>query len=191
MAVDSLDIWKQTLEALPKVGDVSWALNFAAWAAERVNNKIETDPTSLDSSAGFTFVFNEPVFAGALAALPPTPSQALGIAGFAAAWETAILTTIFPATLNVAAGAFIPPQSNATLFSAVNSVLLDPPSIVAGKAKIMELVSAPPAGSGLDSQFAEKFREAFLELTITVVGLDSTPPPAGPLPLTAALVPLI
>ena len=177
MTIDSLNIWKQTLEDLPKVGDISWAINFANWAGERVNNKIETDSIALDTTAGFIFIFNIPIFAGALAALPPTPSQAIGIAGFAAAWETAILTTIFPATLNVSAGAFIPPQSNSTTFSSVTSALLDPISIVAGKAKIMELINAPFTGTGLDSQFAEKFREAFLELTITVTGLDSTPSP--------------
>lgn len=189
MSVDPLNTWKQTLDSLPKVGDISWALNFASWAGDRITN-IQSDPMSLDTTTGFTFIFNKVSFAAALATLPPTPSQALGIAGFATAWETSILTTVFPVTLNVTTGAFIPPQTSATTFSVINSVILDPTSIITGKAKILELINAPPASTGLDSKFAEKFREAFLSLTITVIGMDNTPPPSGPLPLTATLIPL-
>ena len=113
------------------------------------------------------------------------------IIGFAAAWETAIRTTTYPATLSVSAGAFIPPESNATKFSVINSVIIDEDSIIKGKAKIIELAESAASINPEDSDFPIKFREAFLELTITVEGLDSTPSPAGPLPLTASKIPLI
>lgn len=191
MAIDALQVWKDTLAALPKVADPSWALNFAGWVADRVPN-ITPDPSILDASAGFTFVFAEPIFAAALVALPPSPSAILGVTGFALAWETAILTNIFPATLNVAAGAKRNGSSApADTFSVVTSVLLDPVSIVAAKAKIIELAAAAPVSDPQDSEFPIKFREAFLLLKINVIGLDSTPTPAGPLPLVVMGAPLI
>ncbi len=187
--IDPLNIWKSTLQDLPKVDTPVWATNFANWYAERIA-KIEPNPDSL-SAVGFTFIFNKALFATLLSTLPPTPSQPGGISSFAAAWETAVLTTLFPATLSIAAGTVIPPPSPSTTFSSIISVVLDPASVVAGKAKIMELVSAPVAGDATDSQFPVKFREATLKLTITITGLDSTPTPAGPLPLVAASIPLV
>ena len=187
--IDPLNVWKSTLKDLPKVDNPIWAINFANWYGDRIQN-IEPDPTKLQP-AGFVFIFNRVLFASLLSALPPTPSQPAGIAMFAAAWEAAILTTVFPATLSASSGTVVPPPSPATTFSVVNSVILDPASVAAGKAKILELASAPLTGDATESQFPVKFREATLKLTITVTGLDSTPTPAGPLPLTAPLVPLI
>jgi len=188
--IDPLATWRSTLAALPKVADTSWAANFAGWVADRVVS-IETDASVLDSSAGFVFVFNEALFASQLIALTPVNDALAGITGFADAWEAAILTTVFPATLNVSAGAFAGSPSPATTFSVVNSVVLDPPSILAAKNKIIELATAAPVADVNDSEFPVKFREAFLLLTITVSGLDSTPAPAGPLPLTVSNVPLV
>ena len=78
-----------------------------------------------------------------------------------------------------------------TIFSVVNTTVIDPTSIALGKAKILELVTAPPVSDPQLSQFPTKFREATLLLTITVSGLDSTPPGGGgPLPLVAANIPI-
>lgn len=189
MAIDALPVWKSTMADLPKVADASWALNFANWVGDRVTN-IAMNPSALDGS--LTFVFNRPVFAAALVALPPTPDSLIGITGFALAWESAILTSIFPATLNVASGAKVGGNgSDPTKFSAVTNVILDPASILAGKAKILELVNAPKVADVADSVFPEKFRDAFLALKINVIGLDSVSPPGGPNPLAALQVPLI
>lgn len=190
MPVDPLATWRSTLAALPKVADTSWAANFAAWVAGRVAT-ITTNPTNLTLSAPLVFVFNQALFASQLISLTPTGDALSGITGFADAWKAAIDTTVFPATLNVAPGAFVPPTTPATTFSTVTSVLLDPASVAAAKAKIIELATAAPVADVNDSEFPVKFREAFLLLTITVAGLDSTPTPAGPLPLTVPNIPLI
>ena len=191
MAVDPLSIWTEELEKLPPVGDLSWAPNFANWYADRIVD-IEPDDTMLDVSTGFTFVFNTALFATTLALLPPVPVALAGITGLALAWETALLTTIYSATLNVSSGAFVPPASPGTIFSSVAGVEIDAASLIAGKAKIMELAVAPPTGEVDTSQFPLKFREATLLLTITVEGMDSTPSSSGgPYPLTAAARPLL
>lgn len=185
MAIDSLADWKSTLTALPKVADNSWAANFANWYYDRIIN-IETDPSFLDSSAGFIFTFDTATFQTELEALTPTDNATTGITGFADAWETALLAS---AAL-VATGAFVPPPGNpATTFSAVASTVIDIPSITAGKNKLLELTTAPPTANALTSDFATKFREATLLLTITVAGTNSASP--TPAPLTVPNVPLI
>ena len=187
MAVDPLSVWKLELTSLTPVADSTWALNFANYVADRVV-AIETNPSSLIST--LVCPFNKVLFASQLVSLAPTPDAATGIAGFATAWETTILTNIFPATLSVAPGAIIPPASPATTFSLITSVILDPASIILAKNKILELISSPPVSDPNSSLFPEKFREAFLALTITIIGMDSTPTPTGPLPLVAANIPL-
>lgn len=188
MAVDVLQDWKDTLAALPKVADTSWAANFAGWYADRIVG-ITTNPANL-VPVGFTFTFAQPVFAAQLLALTPVGDALSGITGFANAWETALLAT----TVAVSPGSAIPPPTPPTIFSVVTTTVIDPASIAAGKAKILELVTAPPVADAQNSLFPVKFRDATLLLTITVTGLDSQPPPSagpGPQPLVAANVPLI
>lgn len=185
MAIDALSVWKSELANLPKVADTSWALAFASWYADRLTG-ITTDPSGLTASS-FTFTFPTSIFATALVALAPTTSAAAGIAGFAGAWETALLAS----TALVAPGSYIGSPSPSTTFSVVATTVIDPASIAAGKAKLLELASAAPVADPNDSEFPVKFREATLLLTITVSGLDASPTPSGPLPLVAANVPLI
>ncbi len=188
MAIDPLSTWKSTLAALPKVADASWAANFAAWYAGRIVG-ITTDPSALVPT-GFVFTFNQALFASGLSSLGPTPSAVAGITAFADAW----LASMQASTAVVAPGSFAPPSSPTTLFSVVNSTTIDAASMTAARSKLLELTSAAPVADANDSEFPVKFREATLLLTITVIGLDSQPPPSagpGPQPLTVAAVPLI
>lgn len=190
MPIEPLQTWKDELENLPKVADNSWALNFANWYASMIIG-IEPDPAAL-TPTGWVFTFPAPVFAANLQSLAPTDSQLDGISGFADAWLAAAQIS----TIVVAPGTIVgpPPGTPPAIFSVVNpppETQIDPSSVTAAKAKILELVTAPPAGSAQDSQFPEKFRDATLLLTISVSGLDSTPTPAGPLPLSVANVPLV
>lgn len=198
--IDSLAIWRAALIALPKVSDSSWAANFAAFVADRISpigaadgKGIETDPTILTLASppplGLIFTFPQATFATSLQVLTPTEDPVAGIAGFADAWANSMSTIVFPATLNVLMGAFVPPSTPATLFSSITAVTIDPASLIAAKAKISELASSTPVADANNSDFPVKFREAFLLLTITVVGLNSIVP--TPTPLTVANVPLI
>lgn len=187
--IDSLATWQSTLAALPKVADASWSLNFANWYANRIVN-IQPNQTILNTAAGFTFTFPTSTFASQLATLTPTTNQLSGVTGFANAWAAAMTLIVFPVSLSVSAGAFVGISSPPTLFSTVTATVLDPASIAAGKAKILELATAPVVSDPLMSEFAEKFRDATLLLTITVTGLNSVPPPPGPQPLVAPTIPL-
>lgn len=188
MAIKVLQDWKDSLENLPKVANNSWAANFANWYADMIA-AITTDPAALVPT-GFVFTFNKPIFEAQLLALTPKDNALAGITGFADAWNAALTAS----TVVVAPASFKPPTSTTTLFSLVTTTTIVPASIAAGKAKILELVSAPPVASAQDSQFPIKFRDATLLLKIKVVGKDSQPPPnAGPGPqdLTVDNIPLI
>jgi hypothetical protein len=178
--------WTDSLADLPKVGDTSWAENFADYYADMIS-EIEPDPTVM-IPLDFTFTFNKDLFKSNLILLAPTPNALAGITGFANAWSAAVLATVVVVGTNTVYGS---PATNANTFSAVTTSLINPASIAAGQAIILTLATDPPVGDTKDSKFPEKFRNATLALKIDVTGLDSTPTPAGPLPLVALLVPLV
>lgn len=182
MAVDPLNTWKTTLAALPPTAGV-WQPAFASWYASRIIN-ITTDP-SVFIPSGFLFTFNTAVFQAQLSLLTPVSSQLMGITGFANAWEAAIMASI----VVTAPGSALVPPSPATIFSVVASSIIDPASILLGKAKLLELVSSPQVADAMDSEFPEKFRDATLLLTATFSGTNSIVP--VPTPLVAASIPLI
>jgi len=181
--IDALPVWKSTLAALPPTTG-AWSPAFSAWYAGRII-AISPDPLVL-VPAGFLFTFNVATFSTMLSALAPVPTAAAGILGFANAWEAALLAS----TAIMGPGSALVPPSPATIFSVVILTVIDPASIALGKAKLLELATAPPETDANDSLFPEKFRDATLLLTITVTGLNSIPPIVGPLPLTAPMVPL-
>jgi hypothetical protein len=184
MALEPLNIWKSTLAALPPTAG-AWAPQFSAWYAARIL-PISPDP-SIFVAAGFLFTFNSAIFQTQLTALAPVNNALAGITGFANAWEAAILAS----TVLVSPGSALVPPTPATIFSVVATSLIDTSSIALGKAKLLELVSAPQVPDANDSQFPEKFREATMLLTMSVTGINSIVPPAGPLPLAAPFIPLI
>lgn len=188
MAVDILSVWQEELLALPKVGDSSWAVNFAKWTSDRVTpaaadgKGLFPDPSAL-TPTGFIFNYNQPLFVSLLEVLTPVPTAEEGITNFADAWEQ----TLIGSTIIVAPGTYTTAPTPATTFSAVASTIIDPPSIALGKLKLLELI-ADSSPNDNPSVFPEKFREAFLLLTITVTGTNSASPTA---PLVAPAVPLV
>lgn len=187
MPINPLNAWKSTLAALPKVVDTSWALNFANWYNQRILS-VTPDPTVMTPS-GFLFVFSAATFATNLMTMPPVMAAPAGMTAFANAWSAAIALTVFPATLFLAPGTVYGTPSPATTFSAITSVTLNPASLVAAKAKLMELLQAVPVSDPQQSIFPEKFRDATLQLKIDVTGLNSVAP--TPAPLVALGVPLV
>jgi hypothetical protein len=163
LATDSLKIWQDTLEKLQPSGTVLWATSYAAWVDERVTNKLQVAGGVSQSK----FTFNKAVFILALQVLPPTPEATTGILNFAEAWEKAVLAS----AVVVPPGSFLGGPGSATTWSAAAAVI-DPPSIAAGKAIIMTLISAATADSIKKSQFPDKFRKAFLALTVSITGTN-------------------
>ena len=184
MALEPVGTWKSTLAALPPVADSSWATAFASWYAARIL-PIEPD-SSVFVAVGFLFTFNAAIFQAQLLTLAPTTDPADGALSFANAWEASLLASV----ALVAPGSALLPPTPPTIFSVVTTTIIDPTSIAAGKAKILELASAPPVADANNSQFPIKFREATALLSITVSGLNSIPLPGSPTPLVAPFVPL-
>ena len=180
MAVDSLAIWKDTLEKLQPTGNISWAINFANWVDQRVTSKLVVGGGVSESK----FTFNKAVFAAALQLITPSSDALSGIKNFADAWEKALIASI----IVVPPGAFLSQKSDSTTWSVVASSIIDPPSILIGKAIILTLVTAPLVGSARESLFSEKFRNAFLALTVTVTGTNSDS--KSPAPLVSPLTPV-
>jgi len=183
MAVDALNTWQTTFAALPLVADNSYAENIAEWYANRISG-IEPNPAQF-TPVGFSFTFAESVFATELLNLSPTISSIEAINKLADAWQTAINAS----TISVSSGSSAPPGGTSNTFSAVTTTTLDASSITAGRTKILDLITATPVSSALDSEFPEVLRDAILLLTFTVVGLDSSP--GTPQPLTVSNVGLI
>ena len=177
--IDSLSIWQSTFEALSKQED--WTQNFADWVDNRVTNKMDLIGVLHPSGNALSFTFNKSTFKSALELLPIVSNKVIGVTGFANAWESALLAS----SVSTLSGSYIGSATPTTTWSVVNSTVLDAPGIAAGKAKILELANDPNVGAG-ESKFPEKFMDAFLLLTVTTTGLDSTPTPAGPLPLNDA-----
>ena len=179
--IDPLSIWKSTFANLPQVSDSSWASNFANWVYDRV----QSAELSGVMTASDPFDFKKGIFESALLVLPPTPSAAVGILGFATAWETAVVAS---STLLVTSGDSLGAPSPATTWSVVSSSIVDTPSIAIGKAIILTLATMPPVPTVDLSKFPEIFRNAFLALTGSIVGMNSVVPPV---PLPAPMVPFM
>lgn len=176
MAMDALSIWKAQWDLLPLDGTGSaYPMNLANVIGDRVDGKMTT--LSVTSSASFTF--NRALFAAEITGMAPQVTAIAGATKISDAWKTAILAS----TLTVPPGAFVGAAAPPTTFSVVSTVVVSP---AAGYASLIAgLIAAPLAGGLGQSVFPEELRKAFELLTYTITGLDSTPPPAGPLPLVA------
>ena len=181
MAIDALAIWNSTYVLIKLTGDSAWASNFADWYAARIVS-MSTTPTVLNTSAGFTFTFNKALFISRLKGLSNTSDASAGISKYVDCWGAAMTAS----TVLVKPGAFVPPSTPPTTFASVVTATIIASSVTVGKAKITALASGPNVSSGAQAKFAEKFREATLQLKIKVVGINGKGDP-----LTVDNVPLL
>ena len=173
MAIDPLATWQSTFAALPLVADDSWKANVSDWLDARIAG------LALNGigGPGLAFTFAKSSFQSALD--PVDPALGNGAVVLAAAFETSVLGSSYA----TGTGSYIGSATPTTTWSVVNSTIVDAVSVAAGKAKVLELLSAPIVDAAIDSDFPVKMREAFLLLTISTSGLNSVVPPAGPNPL--------
>jgi hypothetical protein len=178
MAIAPLATWRSTFANLPLVTDTSWQANIANWVNDNISgaNKLALNGMV---GTGLTFTFNKASFQSGLA-------SANNIAGFANALSTALTASLAV----VAVGSSIAnPPTPASTFSAVITTVVDPASITAANAKILELNSAQAVESAYDSDFPLRFREAILLLTVTTSGTNSvTPTPAALVDTSRAVI---
>jgi len=181
--LDPLSSWTNAFTNLAPAADDSWADNMADAVDGLVTNKLAV--TTISPSA--TFTFNKAIFAAQLKLATPTDNAVAGCTNFADAWGSAVTAS----TLVVAPGSYLGAPTPATTWSVVILSLVDPASIAAAKAAlVIALTSATPVANAALSAFPSAFRTAFATLTASVTGLDSTPSPAGPLPLNVSAQPM-
>lgn len=180
--IDNLATWKTTFQAI--TGEIP---GFSSWIDGRVTQKagltgiIPADPTVV-------FTFDKAEFQSGMEALPLSANQVTAITALGAVWESAIQTSI----LTISPGDSVGAPTPATIFSVVTSSVIDPASILVSKAALISsLIATPPVADSADSALPQAFRDAFLLLTGTAIGLDSTPTPIGPLPLVVAAAPFV
>lgn len=181
--IDPLATWKSELKKLEPIDSADWAIKFAQFVADRVP-MAELDAKVMTATGLFSFTFNQALFASGLFPILPSPSAPPVILQFANAWEAAVLASVAVSTPGIAFN----PATPATIFSAVISTTVDIPSVAIGKLKIMELAYIKVDKDTDGSEFAEKFRDAFLSLTFTVSGINTITP--TPTPFIAPFVPL-
>jgi hypothetical protein len=189
--IDPLAIWKSEFAKLPlDPTGAAGALNLAKYINARVSNKLGMSPkvAAVDAPAKAVFTWQPSVFVASLLGLTFSPVAAVGALKMSSAWASATQASTFI----VAPGAVIspPPPPSTGASSVITLSIVEPPSIVKSQQALFKgLLSAGQAATALDSEIPKLLYEAFLGLTFAVSGLDTTPTPAGPLPITLVGVP--
>lgn len=171
MAIGDVAAWRTAFGAMEKVADDSWKANLANTLDGLVTSKLSSpglfDP---DDKPAAVFTFAKSTFQAALSdALPST-------------LQSALASALSASSIVVPTGSYIGSPGNlATTFSAVASAVLDPTSITAAAAKLLELLNQTPVSDPDQAPGPATFREAFLLLTMTTTGTNSVTPTPGPL----------
>lgn len=178
MVLPAKSVFEQTLLALPKIATSNYS-GFAGWVASNTDSNLIL--TTILPYTSTLFVFNQSTLISNMATLTPTASQSAASTAFFDVFEQAILASV----LTVLPGSFVGTASPATTYSAVASVIPDPPSLVAAKAAAVSYLNTTPM-SFTEPTMANAIRTYMLTLTYTVTGTNSLPVPA---PLVTPLVP--
>lgn len=186
MPIDDVKKWTDSFAALKpdKAKSGAWADEYAKTVDKHVTGKLGI--TGVTGNVKFTF--KKDVFAKLLKLATPTPAAPAGIQKFAAAWETAVISS----TLVVPPGSSLGAASPPTTWSVVAASLILPPSVAAGKQILIQMLTAqPPVPDASASQVGPAFYAAFKALQASVTGTNSVSPPAGPQPLALPSAPVL
>jgi hypothetical protein len=191
LATDPLDIWLDEFEKIPQdpTGDLA-PKNLADFVDQRVTRKLETSSQVVQWTPAPTFTWQKATFESTLrilckipSVLPLTPAIQM-----ATAWKTATLISTFmiqpQAKMN-------PPAPATTGIAATAGAVIDPASVeLAYVYLVAQLGSVVPVSNQKGAVFPRAFRQAFLMVTYTISGIDTTPPPAGPIPFMYPMTPV-
>lgn len=162
---------------LPSVSNDTWKANLSSYVT------LEVAGMGLaNASIPPVFTFNSATFLSGLGDYDANDNP-IGVTSMADSFQAAINAS----QMVVAPGTAIGVVSNATKFSVVTSTLPVSSSVSSAKNIILELEEAEATSDASKSEMPKKLYEAFSTLQYTIVGSDSTPPPAGPLPLTVTV----
>jgi len=184
MPIDPENSWIETVNKLPPTKTAPEGFKALAKAVDAC----VTSKAQLTGIVGPppTFTFNKALFLTGLLSMGPVPATPAGVTAFVQAWAGAVTASVMVVSPGSAFGAAAPP----TLFSVVISAILDPPSLAAAQSALIAELTASglkPVKNYKDSKVGPGMLKAFKLLSYTVTGLNSIPPPAGPLPLVAPL----
>ena len=192
MAMDALDIWINTFKLLPH--DPTGLLAppiITIWVWERVADKLACSLIKFLPEILFKWQSN--IFLAAFWPICITPAPFIVIpAGLIAdAWKNSIMASTFfisEQSLLTSSVSYFPTYgTNGVLGSA--AIVIDPASIITGANILFTMISTATPYT-LDIMPRALFY-AFSALTVTITGVDTTPTPAGPLPLSVTSCPVI
>ena len=187
MALDPENKWTKAIGDLKPTKVVADA---AAAMAKTVDGLV-TGKAGLKGITGkLQFTFPIALFQTGLLGLAPLPDASAASQAWAMAWGNAVLTSI----MVIPSGAIFGAASPKTTWSAPPVVVLLPPSVQAAQLSLatdLAAAGADPAKKADDNKLGAALRKAFLLLQFSATGLDTTPTPAGPLPLIVPAVSLM
>ena len=186
--IDPLPTWLTEFEKLPPDSDGTKApKEIANFLDQRVTKKLglKNSPVTLSPPPQFTWqkgIF-QPLFAAV--AMIPSIDPLTPALKIAAAWQSATVAS----TMIISAGAAMnppPPGTNGIVGTAV--AVIDPATLaLAVSGLISDLVSAKPAAAAAAATLPRAMYKAFTTLTYTITGIDTKPPPTGPIPFVLPL----
>lgn len=185
MSQDVLAIWREEFKNLPITKENDWAQNIGDTIEARVTNKLQLAPPFGGPPTRFTW--QKGLFVSAIENLQPVTDPVSGRTAIANAW----LNSVLASQMTSLGGNFVGAPSPATTFGAPPIITIDPPSAAAAHATLLQgLLNLEPV-SEAPGNFPNLFFAAFGALTFTATGINSLPPPTGPLPLVSPLTPVI
>lgn len=192
MPIDPLPVWYNEYEKLPmdSTGLLS-PKNLGKFIADRVNNKLSTQPSVVEFTPVPLFTWQSSIFISAIQLLSKTPSfeTVTPAMQIASAWQSATQASTFI----IQPGAnYKPPLPPTNSIASTAQVIINPASITIGYSIIVNgLSSAPMAFKRSQAAFPRVIREAFMSIKLDITGTDTSVPPAGPYPILYPMTPVI
>lgn len=154
MSITTLTNWQNSFADIPLVTDQTWKTNWADWIAQNVN---QMKLAGWSPGTNITFNWNKALFVSSLPDSSPAIDARIGLAS---AYETAILASSLVIT---------PPNASPPL-DAVTAVIVDPASVVTGKAYILATDISTVTADAKNAKIVVEMRKAFAALKYTVTG---------------------
>lgn len=186
--IDPLATWIAEFEKLPldKTGNES-PKNIANFIDLRVTNKLDLNNSIAKFSPTPIFTWKKDIFENLfkLVSLIPSIDPITPAMKIASAWQSATLAS----TLIISSGATVAPPPPGTNGNAATAIaVIDPPTLATAYAGLIaDLSKAKPSKTKAESELAKAIYKAFTKITYTITGVDTKPPPTGPIPFTLPL----
>jgi hypothetical protein len=186
--IDSLGVWLDEFEKIPQdmTGDMA-PKNLADFVDQRVTGKLDTSKSIVQFAPPPSFTWQKGIFESTLRIICkiPSPDPISPAIKMATAWQQATLASTFTVQPQAKMNKPFPATSGIV---ATSVSLIDPASVAAAFAYLVaELSGVKPVSVQKEAVFPKAIRQAFMMLTVTITGIDTKTPPAGPIPFSYPL----